>query len=102
MAILTPLGFAGTSARGFNSSVGTLRRRALAMAPVQPNPLDVAAQEDGVRVIAELGKSDKANFVLNRVDARASLLTRETLLRLGKMVPDSPIRPVESDSEPIL
>jgi hypothetical protein len=67
-----------------------------------PSPLDVDAQEDVARVIAELGKSDKANFVLNLVDARASLLTRETLLRLGKMVPDSPIRPVESDSEPIL
>jgi chromosome partitioning protein len=63
--------------------------------PVQPSPLDVAAQEDVARVIAELGKSDKAIFVLNRVDARASLLTRETLLRLGKMIPDSPIRPVE-------
>jgi chromosome partitioning protein len=63
--------------------------------PVQPSPLDVAAQEDVARVIAELGKSDKAIFVLNRVDARASLLTRETLLHLGKMIPDSPIRPVE-------
>jgi chromosome partitioning protein len=63
--------------------------------PVQPSPLDVAAQEDVARVIAELGKSDKAIFVLNRVDARASSLTRETLLHLGKMIPESPIRPVE-------
>jgi chromosome partitioning protein len=63
--------------------------------PVQPSPLDVLAQEDVAKVVAELGKSDKALFVLNRIDGRAPSIARETLLRLGAMIPQSPIRPVE-------
>jgi chromosome partitioning protein len=63
--------------------------------PVQPSPMDVLAQEDVAKVVAELGKSDRTIFVLNRVDGRAPSMARETLLKLGAMIPESPVRPVE-------
>ncbi len=58
--------------------------------PVQQSPLDILAQEDAARYIAEAGKQDVAFFVMNRIQGQAK--TGDLVARLKTVFPNPPVK----------
>ena len=57
--------------------------------PVQASPLDILSQEDLVPIVAELGRTDRAMFVVNRVER--NVRTDDTLTRIAPRFPNPPV-----------
>ena len=77
-------------------SLMTVLHEALASAdavivPVQPSPLDVAAQDAVLDMVERLGKRNRLLFVINRVDGRSGMVA-DTLRDLAPRTDNRPLK----------